>query len=65
MQAHVARIMTRPLLSLLYTLLIQLQAFLLVTLLYLTTWLSFCFFFSSPPLALLHDLTYTVCLCVL
>ena len=48
MQAHVARIMTRPLLSLPYTLLIQLQAFLLVTLLYLTTWLSFCFFFLLP-----------------
>ena len=62
MQAHVARIMTRPLLSLLYTLLIQLQAFLLVTLLYLTTWLSFCFF--SPPLPSLYStILHTLCAC--
>ena len=59
MQTHVARIMTRPLLSLPYTLLIQLQAFPLVTLQYLTIWLSFCFFslpraLRFPPRSYIH-----------
>ena len=64
MQAHVARIMTRPLLSLIYPInSITGIASRHFTVSYYMA--ELCFLFFSPPLALLHDLTYTVCLCVL